>query len=78
MKDNEYECAMCGGVFEKGWTDEEAAKELSEVFIGYTPDDSELVCDDCYRKFMEHAPQEVKVENCHFAQQPQANIGEVD
>jgi hypothetical protein len=69
VKDNEYKCAMCGGVFEKGWSDEEAKDELSGVFPGIDTSDCDLVCDDCYRKFMEHAPQGVKVENCHFAQQ---------
>lgn len=69
MKDNEYQCYMCKGVFEKGWSDEDAVKELDDVFKFFTPEESELVCDDCYRKFMEHAPQGVAVENCHFAQQ---------
>jgi len=29
MKDSEYQCAECGGVFEKGWTDEEVQAEGS-------------------------------------------------
>ena len=44
-----YKCAMCGGVFEKGWTDEEAEQELQQNFQGITPDDCDIVCDDCYK-----------------------------
>ena len=32
MKDNEYKCAMCSGIFEKGWTDEEAMEECNDNF----------------------------------------------
>lgn len=48
----EYKCAMCGGVFEKGWTDEEASKEYMENFgpAISTMDDYDIVCDDCYNK----------------------------
>ena len=49
MKDNEYRCAVCGGGFEKGWTEEEARAEEAEVFGGNDPD-SAVVCDDCYKK----------------------------
>ena len=27
MKDNEYKCQLCGGIFEKAWSDEEAENE---------------------------------------------------
>ena len=46
---NEYKCAFCGGVFLKGWSDEESEKELNEDFPGWTPEDCNLVCDDCYK-----------------------------
>jgi DNA-directed RNA polymerase subunit RPC12/RpoP len=36
MENNEYKCAICHGIFNKGITDEEAVKEKRE-----------LVCDDC-------------------------------
>lgn len=32
MKKNEYKCAVCGKVFEKGWADKEALKEKGELF----------------------------------------------
>jgi hypothetical protein len=49
MKPNEYKCAACGGVFEKGWSDEEALAELDATF-GVPVEDCALVCDDCYRE----------------------------
>lgn len=47
---NEYKCAACGGVFEKGWTDEEAKEELGTTFPGIGAEDCDLVCDDCFKK----------------------------
>jgi len=52
MKDNEYQCYICKGIFEKGQSDEEAVKELDSVFPLFTPDESELVCDDCYHDIL--------------------------
>jgi hypothetical protein len=48
-----YQCAHCGGVFEKGWSDEEATAEAADNF-GEAPkgDDAAVVCDDCYQGFM--------------------------
>lgn len=49
---NEYECAMCGGVFEKAWSEEEARAEYVNNF-GTTvaeSDDGVIVCDDCYKE----------------------------
>lgn len=47
--DNTYTCEACGGIFPKGWSDEEANAEALETF-GIEADDPEaaLVCDDCY------------------------------
>lgn len=47
---NEYQCADCGRVFEKGWSDEKAKEELSNTFPGYDEEDCGLVCDDCWKK----------------------------
>jgi len=50
MKPNEYECAVCHNIYEKGWTDEEAESELKGKFgENAAPENSELVCDDCYK-----------------------------
>lgn len=45
-----FKCEKCGGVFDKGWTDEEAVHELHTTF-GENEDvaDCAVVCDDCYK-----------------------------
>lgn len=51
MKANEYRCAVCGNIYEKGLTEEEAVAQFKEEFgENYQPEDCELVCDDCYNK----------------------------
>ncbi len=45
MKSNEYQCEGCGGVFEKGWSDEEAKAEMKENGFDIFPvDDMVCVC----------------------------------
>jgi len=48
IQPNEYKCAACGGIFEKGWSDEEAAAEADALFSKEELKNAELVCDDCY------------------------------
>jgi hypothetical protein len=46
-----FRCAMCGGVFQKTWSDDEAIEEA--IAKGIKPEDIAdgcLVCDECYRK----------------------------
>lgn len=53
MKLNEYKCEECGGVFEKGMTEEEARKEQVSNGWGDKPDkEMAIVCDDCYQEIM--------------------------
>lgn len=53
MKDNEFKCAVCGGVFAKVLTDEEAEQQLRDEFgDGWTPGDCDMVCDDCYQEMV--------------------------
>ena len=47
---DEYQCAACGGMFEKGWTDEEADAERKELFPNLAESESAIVCDDCFKK----------------------------
>jgi DNA-directed RNA polymerase subunit RPC12/RpoP len=50
-----YTCAACGGIFEKGWSDEEALKEYEETSFKTKPPvgvHTDLVCDVCYEKLM--------------------------
>ena len=49
-EDNSYTCAECQGVFEKGWTDEEAQLEMKIDFPGMTMGKTAIICDDCYKK----------------------------
>lgn len=49
---DEYRCAACGGVFEKGWTEDEARGELADTFA-IPVEDCEIVCDDCYNEIMD-------------------------
>lgn len=49
MEDNEYECHLCKGVFQKGLTEGEAEEQLDEEFPGVDKEDCELVCGDCFK-----------------------------
>lgn len=51
MKDNEFKCAICHGVFEKLLSDEEAEQQLNKEFPGFTSDECDYVCDDCYIQY---------------------------
>lgn len=53
MKHNEYRCAQCKGVFEKGWSEEEAVAELNETFPGATVQECSVICEDCYQEMKE-------------------------
>ena len=48
MKINEYQYAKCGGIFEKGWSDEEALKERDELWE--KTNDWAVICDDCFNE----------------------------
>lgn len=48
-----YRCSICGGIFEKGQSDEAATKERERDFQGFSAEECEVVCDDCYKDFME-------------------------
>ena len=48
---NQYRCASCNGIFEKGWSDEEAMEEKNRDFGNAPMEDCVVVCDDCYQKF---------------------------
>jgi len=50
---NEFRCAQCGEVFEKGVTDEEASAERDEN--GWSGVECDLVCDDCYNAVLKWA-----------------------
>lgn len=49
--DNEFQCDSCGGIFTKGWSDEESLAEAETNGHPATGDDG-VICDDCYPAFM--------------------------
>lgn len=51
-----YTCERCGGRFEKVWSDEEAMAEAEALWTSVTmADEQAVVCDGCFREFMEWA-----------------------
>ena len=56
MKKNEYQCACCNGIFEKGIPDEKAWKEFDKNFPGQPHQVTEIICDDCYEKMIAMEP----------------------
>jgi hypothetical protein len=50
----QFTCAVCQGTFDKGWSDEEARQERSEIFGEWKDEDCVVVCDDCYVKPMSY------------------------
>ena len=47
---NYFQCSLCKGVFQKGWSEEEMEKEAEKN--GFDKNDSIIVCDDCYTTIM--------------------------
>jgi len=53
MKENEYQCAICGGIFKKGRTDEEAEKEAENIWgvkNASTSNRMVVICDGCFNR----------------------------
>lgn len=50
---DKYTCENCGGVFEKGLSDEDVKKEQEKNGWGdLSEEETAVVCDDCYNKIM--------------------------
>jgi len=64
MKEKEYRCAMCGGIFEESTSEEEAWEEHDRNFPGEPHETAEIVCDDCYQEMtaLESPPGMIKGE----------------
>ena len=45
-------CSHCGIKFNSSWSDEEANAEFNKTFDGFDITDSDVVCEDCYKKIM--------------------------
>lgn len=52
--ENTFTCDLCKETFVKGWTDEEAMEEHSEIFPeSFKPkEEHACICDDCFNEFM--------------------------
>ena len=50
LKENEYQCEICMGIFEKGWSDEEAKQEALDIWGEIPNEERGLVCDECFKK----------------------------
>ena len=61
LRPDQYRCAACGGVFEKGWTDEEAQAEMQNNWGAVPKQEQVLVCDVCHERMNPAThPEEVK------------------
>jgi antirestriction protein len=49
LKDNEFQCAMCGGIFEKEVSEEVALEEKEALFPGVPVSQCDIVCDECFK-----------------------------
>ena len=49
MNKDTFTCKACGETFDKGRTEEEALAELGTLFPGVSVEDTDIVCDDCWR-----------------------------
>lgn len=52
IPENSFQCAVCGGVFVKGWSDEESIASAIENGHRPTNDDDGHVCEDCYPELL--------------------------
>jgi hypothetical protein len=58
MSKKEFKCEMCGGVFEKGWSDADAIEEA--VNNGVAEEPCGVVCDDCFKKTPWYKPDPIR------------------
>lgn len=55
LSTNEFQCAKCKRIFDKGWTDDEAEAEANQNFPGLDCNnaaEAAIICDDCYNAMM--------------------------
>jgi rubredoxin len=52
MEANEYQCALCGHVYEKDWSDADADQEALTIWgvehASAHQEDFVVICDDCF------------------------------
>lgn len=53
LRQNEFRCSICRGVFEKAWTDDEAASEAVQRWGGAAlAQGASVVCEDCFQNLV--------------------------
>lgn len=50
MADDTYTCALCKGVFQIDWSDEEVMEETQTYWPGISREECVRVCHDCYQQ----------------------------
>lgn len=65
MKENEYKCDQCGNIYEFGWSEEEAEKEMKENWGDISKEDMAIVCDDCYDVMNPNLPENKNLAKKH-------------
>lgn len=48
LRPQDFRCDLCGGIFEKGMSEEEALAELNRNWPGMKAEECGMVCDDCH------------------------------
>lgn len=51
-----FTCDLCGGTFEKAWSEEEAQAEAERLFSPAELEDTAIVCHDCWLSLMDATP----------------------
>ena len=49
LKENEYQCAKCEGIFKYGQSEEKALQEKEMLFPEVPIEDCAIICDDCFK-----------------------------
>jgi uncharacterized CHY-type Zn-finger protein len=50
MEKNEFQCAICKNIYEKGCSDEEIEKEVKEIWGEIPKNERVVLCDDCWKQ----------------------------
>jgi hypothetical protein len=72
--EGQYRCEMCQGVFDEGWSDEEAHKEADAN--GLDPAECGICCDDCYKKTSYYTPPDEEGHKCPAINAPCEHFAE--
>ena len=61
LKKNEFKCEICGEVYEKAWSDEEAMEEATNIWDKKDLDSGmAIICDNCFDRGYKKIGKELK------------------